>query len=209
MVLKELTVSELVRALSSNSVVYEIRGASVYFGYDLKGSAFFLDKELQTRTKGIEGDYLRVVKAIFGCIGIDTVNPRSIWMKCRLGKSKKLVQVVDIGSTGIALTGKKCTSFLNEINDIRYGHFCITTSPGVFSCHQEDLEKNLEEVVDLISNLDTKINELPIDTRKILFQKLEKFLLLNGRSKIEDWDVEDCKSILVLTNKGNIRIFRS
>lgn len=208
MALKDLTASDVISSLSNKNIIYEIQGASAYFGYDLKGSAFFLERSLQTRTEDIDSDCLKVVRAMFRCINIDTVNPRSIWMKCKFEKTKKIIQAIDIGSSGITLTKKKCADFLEKIDDVQYGHFHIVKSPGVFSYNQESLDKYSEEILNFVPSLDIKISELSGDSKKLFFQKLENVLLLNGKSRIENWSILDCRSILIATHKGNFRVFR-
>jgi len=203
------TINDITSSLLSGSVLYEIRGMSAYFGYSTGGSSFFIDKSLQTRIEGPRDDYLRVVRAILRCAEIATINPRSIWMKCRLEESIKVIQIVDIGSTGIALTRKKYTDFLERIEDIQYGHFNIVKNPGIFSYNSKNLDQDLREFVELFPDLDIKIDRLASDLKKRLFQKLEKILLLNGRSKIKNWSTSDSRSILVSTPKGDIKIFRS
>ncbi|MBG17483.1 MAG: hypothetical protein CMB77_03945 [Euryarchaeota archaeon] len=201
---KEVTINDIITALFNGRVVYELQGTSAYFGYDVGGSAFFLEEKLQTRIEGLENDYLRVVRAIFRCINIDTINPRSIWLKCRIESPLKIIQVIDIGSTGISLTKKKCLNFLGRIDGINYGHFHIVKNPGAYIGSATDFVALLEDDLDLSA----KISDLPNDTRKKLFQKLEKFLLLNGRSRIPDWDISKCRSILIETANESVRIFR-
>lgn len=205
----QLTVSDIMLSLSTTSPIYEIRGTSAYFGYTMGGSSLFVDKGFQTKAEGIGDDYSRVLHAIFRCADIMTINPRSIWLKCRFGESAKIIQVVDIGSTGIPLTRKKCMDFLDKIEDIQYGHFHIIKNPGTFLYRHKDQDYDKKEFTELFPNLDIRISDLSSDFKKKLFQKLEKILLLNGKSKIKNWDILNCRSILVSTPYGDLRIFRS
>jgi len=205
---KQIIIKDVFSSLRQSNVIYELAGPSAYFGYDLNGSAFFLDKALQTRTEGPSRDCLRVIRAIFHCFNIDTVNPRSIWLKCKFDQSSKLIQTVGIGSTGVPLTRKKCFDFLNEIGDIHYGHFHVVKNPAVFSYLSKDLSLELEEIENLCSDEGLTLGEIEGNLKKILFQKLESVILSNGISKIDEWNVERCKSFLIPTEKGNLRIFR-
>ena len=205
---KQIIVKDVFSSLLKGNVKYEIAGPSVYFGYDMNGSAFFKEKTLQTRTEGFPKDYLRVLRTVLHCLSIETVNPRAIWLKCKLDEELKLIQVLDVGSNGVLATRKKCSGFLDEIGDIRYGHFYVMKNPAVFSYLSKELDRDIEEISELCRDDNLSLGELENDLKKILFQKIESIVLSNGISKIDDWDVDNCRSFLLSTKSGDLRIFR-
>ena len=203
-----ITVKDIFSSLLHGRVTYEIPGPSAYFGYDLGGSAFFHEKTLQTRMEGLPKEYLRVVRTIFHCFSIETVNPRSVWLKCRFDEAAKLIQVLDIGSNGILLTKRKCSDFLEEIEDIQYGHFHVVKNPAIFSYLSKDLSCELEEISELCRDDSFSLGEIENSLKKILFQKIESIIMSNGISKIDGWSVDYCRSFLLSTREGDLRIFR-
>ena len=200
---ESFTVGDLISSILKNKIIYEIDAPSVYFGYDSIGHSFFKNKNLQRRIESPKREYLRIIHAFLFCANIKTVNPKSIWVKCKFGESRKIIQVLEIGSFGSHTTKRKCEKFFENMEDFNFGHFQIVKNPAFF-CYEKDIESLTEEI-----DLNTQIDDLEKDEKKKFFYNLENFLLLNSKSKLEEWNVTDCKSFLVKTPIRNLKIFRS
>tara|TARA_B100001094_G_scaffold312178_1_gene348592 strand:- start:651 stop:1280 length:630 start_codon:yes stop_codon:yes gene_type:complete len=201
------TINEVLESLSKGDVLYEIEGDTVYFGYDLIGSSFFFDRKLQRRIDNSRIDFLKVVRAIFLFFDIKSVNPSSIWLKCKIREDKKLIQIVEIDSNGSFFTKKLCISFLENFQDLYFGHFSIIKNPFSFEWHtrEEDIDFLLENFL----SLDESISRFSEDNKKKFFQFLEKSLILNGQPEMSDLKITDCRSFLIKSSINELRIFRN
>jgi hypothetical protein len=136
-----------------------------------------------------------------------TVNPRSVWIKLRLGNVGKIIQVIDAGTTMGKAVDKKCHKFLKEVSNTNYGYTDIVRSPATFTGSPKlyTLEALRQEELDF----EIAIASLAVNKKEKFFYTLENLLLLNYESRIPGWSIDSCRSVLVLTPQGNFRIFRS
>jgi hypothetical protein len=201
-----LTISNVLESMQANQVLYEIKGDTVYFGYDSIGSSFFFDKELQKRLDNPRIDFLKVVRAIFLFFDIKTINPGSIWAKCRINKDKKLIQIIEIDSKGSRSTRKLCSIFLENLANFDYGFFSILKNP--ITLKWESYATDMSFLLENFESLDKNISLLSKSDKKKFFQFLEKSLVLNGKTKLDGFNVLDCRSFLIKSHIEKLRLFR-
>ena len=203
---KKVSIRCVLDSLSRNKILYEIKGDTAYFGYDSIGSSFFSDKCLKTRILNPDIDFLKVLRAVFFSFDIKTMNPSSICLKCKLNKSKKTIQIIDLDSTGSLLTRKFYLEFFDRFPDFDYGHFSVLKSPLGFDWKSQ--KEDLDFLENFFPDLDVSIDFLDKERKKLFFSFLEKCLVENKIIKREKLGIEDCRSYLVKNEIRNLRVFR-
>lgn len=203
---KNLSVSHILESLSSGRVFHEIKGDTVYFGYDSYGSSFFSDRSLRERISNPDISFLKVVRALFFSFDIKTSNPRSVYSKIKLNKNKKIVQIVELDSHSSLLTRRFCLEFFEKMEDFEYGQFLITKNPFVFSWKSK--EQDFFFLEEKLSNLDSVLSEMEKEEKRQFFEFLENCLTKNTLSKRSFSCVDDCRSYVIQNEVKNLRIFR-
>ena len=202
----KLSISQVLDSLSREDVLHEIKGDTVYFGYDSCGSSFFSDRNLRERISNPDLSFLKVVRAFFFSFDIKTSNPSSVYSKIKINKNKKIIQIVDIDSYSSLLTRRFCLEFFENIEDFEYGQFLITKNPFTFSWDSKEqdflfLEENL-------LSLDSFLFEMKKEKKKQFFEFIENCLTKNTASKRNNICLDDCRSYVIQNEIKDLRIFR-
>lgn len=202
----KLSIAQVLGSLSREDVLHEIKGDTVYFGYDSYGSSFFSDRNLRERIINPDLNFLKVVRALFFSFDIKTSNPSSVYSKIKLNKNKKIVQIIEIDSYSSLLTRRFCLEFFENIEDFEYGQFLITKNPFAFSWDSKEqdflfLEENL-------LSLDSFFSEMRKEKKKQFFEFLENCLTKNTVPKRDHICLDDCRSYVIQNEVKDLRIFR-
>lgn len=202
----KLSIAQVLDSLSREDVLHEIKGDTVYFGYDSYGSSFFSDRNLRERISNPDLNFLKVVRALFFSFDIKTSNPSSVYSKIKLNKNKKIVQIIEIDSYSSLLTRRFCLEFFENIEDFEYGQFLITKNPFAFSWDSKEqdflfLEENL-------LSLDSFFSEMKKEKKKQFFEFLENCLTKNTVSRRDRICLDDCRSYVIQSEVKDLRIFR-